>query len=94
LQFFFLERGYPMVSKCANPDCGKPFKYLRDGKVIRLEVADLTSSAKQRSHKRVEHFWLCGECSQTMTIKFDTHNHVQVMPREVALYRRAAAAAS
>jgi hypothetical protein len=64
-----------MVSKCANPECGKPLHYLRDGKVFLFEL-----KSAGRSPRRVEHFWLCGDCSG----KFDVRQAgagVEVVPR-------------
>ena len=28
-----------MVGRCANPECGIPFRYYRDGKLFRFEVS-------------------------------------------------------
>lgn len=88
-----------MVSKCANPDCNTPLQYLRDGKVFRVEVQEMAADELQpfitmppkKPMKRVEHFWLCGECSKTMRIIFDAQQHVSIIPKERPLYRRAAA---
>jgi hypothetical protein len=49
-----------MVSQCANPDCRRELHYLRDGKIYQFVLSPKTGS------KRLEHFWLCGECSKTM----------------------------
>jgi hypothetical protein len=49
-----------MVSQCANPDCGRELRYLRDGKVYRFVLST------KNGGKRLEYFWLCGECSRTM----------------------------
>lgn len=43
-----------MVSQCANPNCQRKFRYLRDGKVYLFAMSATTG------HKRQEHFWLCG----------------------------------
>jgi hypothetical protein len=83
-----------MVSKCANPDCPAVFQYLRDGKVYRLEVQDFGDELMgddRKPPKRVEHFWLCGDCARTMRISFDGVRKVDVIPVERPLYRRAAA---
>ena len=49
-----------MFEKCLNPDCGLPFDY-REGRLIRFSSADAESLTEQPT---VEHFWLCGECSE------------------------------
>ena len=86
-----------MVSKCANPACSAPFHYLRDGKVFRLQVdqnGELGSEPKlvngHRLH-RVEHFWLCGACSQTMTLSVDKSKGVVAVPLKQPAIRAAAA---
>jgi len=88
-----------MVSKCVNPECSTPLQYLREGKVYRVELQEITaaeltpflSMPAKKPAKRVEHFWLCGECSNTMEVEFDSHQHVSVIPKERPLFRRAAA---
>jgi len=49
-----------VFEKCSNPDCGLPFDY-REGRLIRFSSADAESLTEQPT---VEHFWLCGECSE------------------------------
>ena len=51
-----------MITQCANPDCRRELHYLRDGKIYQFVL-----SAKVGS-KRLEHFWLCGECSKSMIL--------------------------
>ena len=51
-----------MVSQCANPDCSRELNYLRDGKIYQFVLSPKTGS------RRLEHFWLCGECSKTMIL--------------------------
>lgn len=54
-----------MVNKCANPKCAKPLHYLREGRVF---VFDAERDSDSPIH-RMEHFWLCGVCSQTMSLE-------------------------
>jgi hypothetical protein len=54
----------PMLNRCANPECGKPLHYLREGKVFLFNVPDANST---NSPQR-EHFWLCGECSMAFSM--------------------------
>ena len=51
-----------MVSQCANPDCERELHYLRDGRVYRFVLSTKSGA------KRLECFWLCGECSRTMIL--------------------------
>ena len=50
-----------MVNTCANPDCGEPFIYLRDGNIYGLKVRSAAGGIR-------ELFWLCGECSKSMAL--------------------------
>jgi hypothetical protein len=84
-----------MLSKCANPACSTPFRYLRDGKIFEI---DSTRSGKaveeKKSARHVEFFWLCGECSLQLTIVDDHQKGVITAPLPQGaqfLVRRAAA---
>lgn len=68
-----------MISHCANPNCRKPFHYLRGGRLYRFDVAppnltseDISSSICSigRTHTAV-FFWLCEQCSSTQSLNFD-----------------------
>lgn len=54
-----------MVNNCANPKCAKPLHYLREGRIF---VFDVESDSSKPIH-RMEHFWLCGVCAQTMRLE-------------------------
>jgi hypothetical protein len=54
-----------MVAKCANPSCSAPFRYLRDGRLFRLECDPASGSSQSN---RAEYFWLCHACLLTMTL--------------------------
>lgn len=90
-----------MLAKCANPSCSTPLVYLREGKIFMVESPqsqfELLSavSAKPKASKRVEHFWLCGPCSNDMTLTFDRQRGVEIVRKKAVgkapLVRRAAA---
>ena len=86
-----------MVSKCANPNCSTPFHYFREGTIFQVELDGaggirptgpqlVASSGKT---PRLEHFWLCGQCSNTMTLVVERGKGVIAAPRQRA-YRAAA----
>jgi hypothetical protein len=85
-----------MVSKCANPECSSPFQYFREGKLFQVETASLGELpppgpqlvAGKKPH-RMEHYWLCGPCSATMTLTYDRVKGVIAVPLRPV--RRAAA---
>lgn len=54
-----------MVNNCANPKCAKPLHYLREG---RIYVFDAEEDGDGQVH-RMNHYWLCGVCAQTMRLE-------------------------
>ena len=88
-----------MLAKCANPTCSTPLVYLREGKIFMVESPQpkfevLSDVAKPKLLNRVEHFWLCGPCSNEMTITYDRQRGVEIIRKpagKVSLARRAAA---
>ncbi len=59
-----------MVSNCANPSCSAIFRYLHEGTIFQV-TARTPAEVKRLRGARHERFWLCGECSKTMTIIFE-----------------------
>ena len=57
-----------MIEKCVNPFCNQPFRYLGHGKVFVVEFPPRVAEHCHRVAGRREHFWLCEECAQTMTV--------------------------
>jgi hypothetical protein len=55
-----------MLSKCANPDCSAVFLYLHSGKLFKLETG-----AHSNVKRKLEYFWLCEVCCQSMTLTYD-----------------------
>ena len=86
-----------MLSKCANPSCSTPLVYLREGKIFMLESAPEVQKqdqgvAKPKPVQRVEHFWLCGPCSASLTIYYDRVKGIRVIRKPQERSFRAAAA--
>jgi hypothetical protein len=48
-----------MISKCANPNCGKALMRMDGGRFFGFPT----------SQKTVEHFWLCSRCSKSYTLR-------------------------
>jgi hypothetical protein len=88
-----------MLSKCANPACRAAFQYLRQGRLYQFELEPLSAEASghpEKSDKKparnVEHFWLCSQCSETMTLACDpSRRAITVVPLPYVSSRRAAA---
>jgi hypothetical protein len=70
-----------MVSNCANPKCAKPLHYLREGRIFLFNVqgSSVKSSGEKQSHQ-LEHYWLCGACSQKFVVK-DLSDDIRLVPR-------------
>lgn len=64
-----------MLNTCANPNCREPFRYLRDGKLFRLQN-DAKGSSSEISNP--EYFWLCTSCAQTMSLRLTGDGEVVV----------------
>lgn len=58
-----------MVSNCANPTCSKPLHYLREGRIFAFDVTSGGAGPNGKRTRRLEHFWLCGACAQTMVMQ-------------------------
>lgn len=77
-----------MVSRCANPACSAPLRYLRDGRLFQFEIRSLIvpgirpgrAQARADSSRQVSHFWLCGQCSCNLTLTFDGAQGVKLIP--------------
>src|SRR2546428_9868035 len=77
-----------MVKTCANPACAAPFRYWRGGKLFRcdvktpsepcLDVAD--QSCQLKPVRSSVFFWLCEDCCLTMTVRFDPHKGLAIVP--------------
>ncbi len=92
----FRTRFATMISKCANPACSVPFHYMREGRLFRMEFDSdshgagpaLVGSLKPR--RRIEHFWLCGACSATLTLVMN-RGKVQTARLDPITFKAAAA---
>lgn len=84
-----------MLSKCANPACSTPFRYLRDGKLFEIESKDATGPSlvgERKAVRRVEFFWLCGQCSTELMVVYDQERGIVTVPIAAPHYIRRAAA--
>ena len=77
-----------MVETCANPACSAPFRYWRSGKLFRCDVKtpskpclDVPDEISQLKPVRSSvFFWLCENCCSTMTLSFDPHKGLTMVP--------------
>ncbi len=83
-----------MLSKCANPACSQPFRYLRDGKLFEMEshvASDKGTVSERKPGRKVEFFWLCGQCSSELTMVQDKEQGAIAIPIVARMARRAVA---
>lgn len=65
-----------MLTTCANPNCREAFRYLRDGRLFRLQ-AEVKGSSSEINNP--EYFWLCALCAQTMSLRLAEEGQVVVV---------------
>jgi hypothetical protein len=59
-----------MISHCANPKCAKPLHYLREGRIFAFRFPDINLERRAtKSASRVGHYWLCGDCVSSFTLR-------------------------
>lgn len=78
-----------MLSRCANPQCSKPFLKLRDGKLFLVETSRLTKPGEsvsppfvraRQQQRQVEHYWLCDDCAAQWTLVYDSDHGIALAP--------------
>lgn len=71
-----------MVSKCANPACFARFRYLHEGRIFNIDMA---ATGHQQAHiPKIEYFWLCEECAETLKVVVE-NGTVVTRPRRMQL---------
>jgi hypothetical protein len=69
-----------VVNQCANPSCGKPLHYLREGRIFVFDLPDpnIPVPALGGRARRLQHFWLCGPCSENMVMEQTSEMEIRV----------------
>jgi hypothetical protein len=71
--------GRTMIATCANPARNVHFRYFRSGKIFMLEASDVDPRWRTDPPKRrIEYFWLCGECAPAMHLMRTTDGAVAI----------------
>jgi hypothetical protein len=52
-----------MISKCANPKCGKTLMRLDGGRFFGFHTD------QHANQKTIENFWLCANCAKSFTLQ-------------------------
>jgi hypothetical protein len=69
-----------MMNNCANPKCSKPLHYLREGRIFVFDVVAPVAPEGRRGH-RLEHYWLCGPCAETLQLEQTSDHRIKLSPR-------------
>jgi hypothetical protein len=80
-----------MVNHCANPQCAKPLHYLREGRIFVFDVPLQNLGGDGKRTRRIEHYWLCGACLQTMLLEQSTEG-IRLIQRPATGFRSEVAA--
>ncbi len=84
-----------MLTKCANPKCTTPFNYFNQGRLFEFDYDPETDSCLDGRHgpRKSSHwrqlFWLCGACSQELTLECQVGHGV--VPVALSAVRRSVA---
>jgi hypothetical protein len=74
--------GKIMVNQCANTSCGKPLHYLREGRIFVFDVPFSDAPETTGGKTRLQHFWLCGRCSETLAMEQTNSREIRVVVRK------------
>jgi len=72
-----------MITKCFNRACQTPFDY-RDGRLVRFSRKSANNN-QEETYQFIEHYWLCGSCSDLYKFECEEGMPVGLMRREQAV---------
>jgi hypothetical protein len=65
-----------MIDNCFNPVCNKELRYLRDGRIVRIDRGSGNGAT-------FAHYWLCGPCYNSYDFSFSANGSVTLRPQPV-----------
>jgi hypothetical protein len=65
-----------MIDNCFNPVCNKELRYLRDGRIVRIDRGSGNGAT-------FVHYWLCGLCYISYDFSFSANGSVTLSPQPV-----------
>jgi hypothetical protein len=68
-----------MLIKCSNAACEAPFDY-RKGRLIRFSSKPADGKPSE-NHTLIQHFWLCGKCSELYEFECESGTGVKIKLR-------------
>lgn len=77
-----------MLAHCVNPDCYSPLRSFCEGRLFQFEIVSISIAANdatsqpfdEKPERRTAHFWLCGRCSDRMTLVLEPFRGLRVVP--------------
>jgi hypothetical protein len=69
-----------MINNCFNPACNRELRYLRDGRIVRIDRGSGSGAT-------FVHYWLCGSCYMSYDFSFSADGSVTLSPRPVRPHR-------
>ena len=74
-----------MITKCANPECSNPFRYLHEGRLFVRSPAGKADSGHRDDCLAFS--WLCRSCTATLTLRFEQEQDGAIVPQIVRVNR-------
>jgi hypothetical protein len=71
-----------MVDYCANPGCMKPLHYLPEGTIYIFEEADSGKGIDNPLSHKLEHYWLCGDCSSNHLLERTAEKELRLVSKQ------------
>lgn len=77
-----------MLACCANPSCGTPVRSFAEGRLFQFEIVSISVSASddmsepfdEKPERTTAQFWLCGNCSASMTLLLEPQKGLRLVP--------------
>lgn len=77
-----------MLAYCANPSCGTSLHSFAEGRLFQFEIVSISVSASddmtepfdEKPERTTAQFWLCGNCSGSMTLLLEPQKGLRLIP--------------
>lgn len=77
-----------MLSNCINPKCRRPLNSFAEGRLYHFDIVAISIPAVDENRadfdetpkRQNAQFWLCGHCSETMTVALEPLDGVRLLP--------------
>lgn len=81
------------MMSCVNRNCSRPLEVFSEGRLFHFEILSISvavDDSEKRDfdevpHREGIHFWLCGNCAESMTLVLEPIGGLQLIPLEPAM---------